>query len=357
MDSFSKPSRPSTIDKRVPLRRDESTETTRSSYVSTTPGSGESEWEEEERVHSPVEQTGTKKEAEPMSPVVVVLYVVAFYLVFQILTRPDDVDVFSNPMTTIPQSHSPLSMDIPRYHLPYQLPHIPSHTTPTENASRASWWRVILGFMFYPVYLAVTLIATPLPLSLNALSLLTKLVSTLLWPFTSLAQLLFRSCVTYPWNICIRIMDLLYPAFVFVGGILGVGCLIGGMAGWIGSVCINRYIEWKEGDTKQVKTRKRKTRSSSRRVYRKKDSSEFPKPRSYILQVKPLDNPAPRHPREPSLSGSSTERPQSSEEILHDPISLLSERSRVKLVDWGEKGLGTARERVVVGIRKRGRRG
>lgn len=72
MDSFSKPSRPSTIDKRVPLRRDESTETTRSSYVSTTPGSEESEWEEEERVHSPVEQTGTKKEAEPMSPVVVV---------------------------------------------------------------------------------------------------------------------------------------------------------------------------------------------------------------------------------------------------------------------------------------------
>lgn len=70
MDGFLKPSRPSTIDKRVPLRRDESTET-RSSYVSTTPGSGASEWEEEERVHSPVQQ-GETKEVEPMSPIVVV---------------------------------------------------------------------------------------------------------------------------------------------------------------------------------------------------------------------------------------------------------------------------------------------
>lgn len=290
-----------------------------------------------------------------MSPIVVVLYVVAFYLVFQILTRPDDVDLFSNPTTTIPQSQSP--MDIPRYHLPYQLPHIPGPTTPIENACKASWWRVILGYMVYPIYRAVTIIATPLPLSLSALSLLTKLVATLLWPFISLAQLLFRSCVTYPWNICIRVLDLLYPVFVFVGGILGVGCLIGGMAGWIGSVCMNRYIEWKEGDTKQVKTRAKKIRSSSRRVHRKRHSSESPKTRSYISQVKPLDNPAARHPRKPSLSGSSTERPQSSEEILHDPISLLSERSRVKPARWEEKGLGTARERVVVGIRKRGRRG
>ncbi|ADV21178.1 hypothetical protein CNBC2760 [Cryptococcus gattii WM276] len=353
MDNFLKPSRPFTSDKRVPLRRDESTETTRSSYASTPPASGTSEWEEEEGVYRPIEQTKTKN--EPMSPVVVVLYVVAFYLVYQILTRPDDVDLFSNSTTTIPQSHTPPPMDIPRYHHPYQLPHIPSPTMPLDNPSEAPWWRVILRFMVYPINLAVALIATILPLSLNALSLLIKLVSTLLWPFTSLAQLLFRTFVTYPWNICMRVLDLFYPVFVFVGGTLGVGCLIGGMAGWIGSVCISRYIEWKEGDRKRAKTRRRKTRPASWKVHLRRDSSESSKAKSHSLQVKPSDNLAPRHHRKPSLSGSSTERPQSPDEILHDPISLLSERSKIKRADWGEKGLGTARERVIVGIRKRRR--
>lgn len=247
-------------------------------------------------------------------------------------------------------------MDIPRYHHPYQLPHVPGPTMPLENPSEAPWWRVIFRFMVYPINLAVALIATTLPLSLNALSLLIKLVSTLLWPFTSLAQLLFRTFVTYPWNICMRLLDLFYPVFVFVGGTLGVGCLIGGMAGWIGSVCISRYIKWKEGDRKRAKTRRRKTRSASWKVHLRRDSSESSKTKSHSLQVKPSDNPAPRHHRKPSLSGSSTERPQSPDEILHDPISLLSERSKIKRADWGEKGLGTARERIIVGIRKRRRR-
>lgn len=70
MDNFLKPSRPFTSDKRVPLRRDGSTETTRSSYASTPPASGTSEWEEEEGVYRPIEQTKTKN--EPMSPIVVV---------------------------------------------------------------------------------------------------------------------------------------------------------------------------------------------------------------------------------------------------------------------------------------------
>jgi hypothetical protein len=62
------------------------------------------------------------------------------------------------------------------YHMQYQFPHIPSPIPPSTSTSStssggSSTWRLVLGVAVYPVYIAITLVAMPLPFLYNALYL------------------------------------------------------------------------------------------------------------------------------------------------------------------------------------------
>ncbi|WWD18023.1 hypothetical protein CI109_102470 [Kwoniella shandongensis] len=194
-----------------------------------------------------------KKREEPMSPVVVVLYVIALYLIFQILTRSDDHEILSHLPPTSSILHSPKSpLDLQQYHLPYQFPHLPNPmpSIPPSSSTSPSIWRTIANILVYPVYLAVALVVTPLPFLLVGLRLLLELIGTILYPLTVTGRILFRTFVKGPWGLFVRILEIFYPVYVFVGGVLGVGCVLGLGAGWVGKVILDSLLRWKDGKRK-----------------------------------------------------------------------------------------------------------
>ncbi|OCF41391.1 hypothetical protein I317_04782 [Kwoniella heveanensis CBS 569] len=203
-----------------------------------------------------------RKRSEPTSPVVVVLYVVALYLIFQILTRSDEHEVLGHlhlPTTSssFMQSQSPRSnIDVSQqqqpYHLPYQFPPIPNPmpSIPKDKEDGISFWRLLLGILMYPLYLVVTLLATPLPIILNLLHILKEVVEiVLLYPVISVVRAIFWTFVMGPWGVIKGILDIFYPVYVFVGGVVGVGCVMGLGAGWVGRMALDWVIAWKNGTT------------------------------------------------------------------------------------------------------------
>jgi len=184
-----------------------------------------------------------------MSPVVVVFYVTALYIIFQILTRSDEGDILSHlPATSSFRQQSALAghggnvhSDVTPhpYSLPYHLPHLtsPLHTS---TDSSTSFWRTLLAILVYPLYLAITVIAIPMPLLVTAINLLLSVVGTILYPFTSMARVIGRTLVVGPLGVAKSILALFYPFFSFVGGVIGVGAVMGISAGWIGKTS----LEW-----------------------------------------------------------------------------------------------------------------
>ncbi|WVF70799.1 hypothetical protein IAT40_005593 [Kwoniella sp. CBS 6097] len=199
-----------------------------------------------------------RKRSEPTSPVVVVLYVVALYLIFQILTRSDEKEVLGHlhlptSSSSFMQSQSPRSnMDISQqpYHLPYQFPPIPNPipSIPKDKEDGGvSFGRLLLGILMYPLYLIITLLATPLPIILNLLHILKEIVViVLLYPILSIVKAIFRTFVLGPWGVIRGILDAFYPVYVFVGGVVGVGCVMGLGAGWVGRLMLDWVIAWKD---------------------------------------------------------------------------------------------------------------
>ncbi|KAK6905578.1 hypothetical protein I203_106408 [Kwoniella mangroviensis CBS 8507] len=222
-----------------------------------------SDWEIEELEEIHRAGGRGRKRNEPTSPLKAVLYVVSLYLIFQILTRSDELDIFpsSNPSTSsIRQSHSPpSSMEVPSYpHLPYGFPPIPNpipSALPPQPGT--SWWRLFFGVLLYPVYLLATILTTPLPLILNILYLLKELLKIILYPILVVLYALYGTFIAAPLGVVRRVLEAFYPLVVFIGGLVGVGCTLGLGVGWIGRWVLDSILNWKNRRQAESKLRRR----------------------------------------------------------------------------------------------------
>lgn len=168
----------------------------------------------------------------------------------------------------------------------------------------------------------------------------------------------------------------LYPVYVFVGGMLGVGCVMGLGAGWAGRKGVEYLTRGRDGKT-GAKDRDLDSRRSGSRLggIRQSSTSHIARHRTPELDL----HFHSIHPQPSSLHSSSRE---STPPNPHTPISyrpttapsLFPEdsisrkggtRVHVKLVDGeeGDKtlekvrtsmGKGTGREGAAVGMRRRG---
>lgn len=309
------------------------------------------------------------------------------------------------------------------YHMPYQFPHIPSPIPPSTSTSTtssggSSTWRLVLGVAVYPVYIAITLIAMPLPFLYNALYLVFGILGTVLYPFTSTIRLLTRTFLYTPLGIARSILAVFYPVYVFVGGVVGVGCVMGLGAGWAGKLGFDLITgrsrrSKRNGSSKSSKSRRSKssrTKSSSssrhRNEHRDREQAMYPedsKANAPVPVPAPAPGPAPiiAHPQ--PLRGRSVERdlldrwsrgelnykatygspPSDDSSVpLHTPQDDMRatlpdvpypyfptkperRKSRLSFGDLEDataskagstRGVGTAREPVVVGVRRRGLR-
>jgi hypothetical protein len=203
---------------------------------------GPEEWENGLEIKS--ERRKRRKRDEPMSPIAVVCYVVFFYIIWQILTRSDETEILGHlPLSHLQSLSSSLHSDLrsqpqSQYHLPYHLPQIPS-PIPNTQAESASTTRTLLGVLMYPFYLILTLIATPFPLILNLLSLIIQILGTVLYPITATARLMGQTFVLAPFGIVSNVLAVFYPVYVFVAGVIGVGCVLGLGVGWVGKLFLD----------------------------------------------------------------------------------------------------------------------
>ncbi|BEJ00729.1 hypothetical protein CcaverHIS631_0505860 [Cutaneotrichosporon cavernicola] len=313
-----------------------------------------SDWEEEEEEEEEqVEVVQPVRKDEPMSPVAVVLYVVFFYVVWQILTRADDTEILEHlpsgsPLFTAQPSYERNNPPAPQYQLPYALQQLPSPLPPAEAPST---WRWVLASLIYPVYIAITLIAIPLPFLLNALNLLTNIIATIIYPITSTFRLLARTFVLAPLIVVRDFLSALYPVYVFVGGVVGVGAFLGVAFGWAGRIVLNLVL--------RPRSRRRKGgRSKSKR-------------RAGTLSNEDDSPPTRRHslpPQSSTFASQQRSRPVSAsfEDTVSRRASGSYERRFVPIVDVIEIDDGeylpyeqshtTARQGVVLGVRRRGGR-
>ncbi|KAL1407699.1 hypothetical protein Q8F55_007132 [Vanrija albida] len=355
-------------------------------------------WEEDEDMYdaaraSPPQQ----RKEEPMSPVAVVLYVVFFYIVWQILTRSDDTEILSHLPSGSPllsphalERSSSLPPPQPQQHpyLPYPLPQLPSPIQAAGGSESSSTWRVVLGTIVYPIYLAIALIAIPLPYLVNAVNLILSILSTILYPVTSTSRLLAKTFVIAPLNVVYGLISALYPVYVFVGGVVGVGCFMGMGAGWIGQLGLGWILRPKQLPRRRKSRRVKSPRSghptlsqdeqaapsltrhsslhrsgsvSFERPILEQRASSFEHRASATFERPVISRPTSGTFERPILS-----RPVSGSYTAPGsrPLSGSYERRYVPIVDVlqigddlvavDNHGHGTAREAVVLGLRRRG---
>lgn len=243
-----------------------------------------------------------------------VVYVTAAYLIFQLLTRSDDLEILSHlPPTSSLRSPSSsashlnlggsnLHSDLggqshnPYAGLPYHLPQIPSpmvKTAPGDD-SPSSFFRVVLGILVYPIYLLVTLIAVPLPLLLNALHIIASCLATILYPLTSTSRLIFRTFILTPLSLFRSVLAIFYPIYTFIGGVIGVGCVMGFGTAYIGKISLDLFL----GRNRKSKSRSQRKSGSGRgsRISSKSSrSTRSSKKRDLKLDIRPMSDsdPAP----------------------------------------------------------------
>ncbi|KAL7423808.1 hypothetical protein Q5752_001392 [Cryptotrichosporon argae] len=202
-----------------------------------------------------------RRKDEPMSPVAVVLYVVFFYTIWQILTRSDDGEILAHlPPTSplrnpfgIPMDHSSPASS-PYGHMPYHLPALPSPSS-AQDAS-PSTLRLVFGVAMYPIYLALALLAIPVPYLFSFVLSLLGFVGVVLSPFTMTVRLIMRTFVVGPLGLLSNCIAALFPIYVFVGAVVTVGLLMGLGAGWVGQVGLDYLLRKKSGQGTAVKQRK-----------------------------------------------------------------------------------------------------
>lgn len=197
------------------------------------------------------------------------VYVTAVYLTFQLLTRSSDEEILGHlaPDSHIRYAHradsalpGTSSSSHQHSYMPYGFPHIPSPLPPSAggDASGAeqgmSWGRFILGLVMYPFYIIVTLLAVPVPLLLNLAHLLVSVLRAALYPVTTTTRFMFRTFLFTPLGAVRAILAAFYPIYMFVGGIVGTGCVLGVGAAWAGRLGLDLLLGRRRGKTsKRVK--------------------------------------------------------------------------------------------------------
>lgn len=331
----------------------------RVSYLSSDTMMSDEMWPEDEEA-----DMKRRQDEQPMSAFVVIrelaeyleltsVYVVFFYLVWQILTRSDENEILSHLPSTSPLrgqqglavEHS-ASQQQP-YQFPYALPHIPSPIRDMEAAAASassSTWRTVLQSILYPFYFLLTLAVIPLPFLNQALTLIMSVVGTIIYPLTSTTRLLSRTFIVAPLQVVQGLFQALYPVYVFVGGVLGLGCFLGMSAGWIGQYSLDLLLT--------RKSPKRKTRRHKTKKHHSHSHSSTSSPESIDASAAVERSVAaagsPRQPRSPEIR------------TFHGryvPVADIYDDRDFELAGSAVKaGRSSAREPVVVGIRRRGMR-
>jgi hypothetical protein len=233
----------------------------------------------------------------------------------------------------------------------------------------------VLHAAVYPVSLLVTLVAIPLPWLVNALLLVGSVLSTILYPVTWTARLLARTFILAPVHVVLAFLHTLYPVYVFVGGVVGVGAVLGVAFGWAA-----RLLTWLLLDrrasassaTAAQPLRKRRRRSRTKRY-------SFPQADHTAARVERLERAAERAERaERSERDVVSPLPQHQYEYERRYVPITDFTDYVQISDGmlaaldasrsatspgpgpasatATRGAGNAREAVVLGLRRRGLR-
>jgi hypothetical protein len=297
-------------------------------------------------------QGGTKrrkKKDEPMSPIAVVCYVVFFYVIWQILTRSDETEILSHvPIAHLKSLSSNLHSDLrsqsqSQYHLPYHLPQIPSPMPNTAGES-PSTSRTVFGVIMYPFYILITIIATSFPLLVYVLHILFDIIVAILYPITATLRLFGRTFILAPFSVISNAVAVFYPLYVFIAGVIGVGCVLGLGVGWVGKLFLDIVFGRKRPST----GRRRSVHDS--RQYPIGSRSSMPGPTTQANRRKAF-TPSSGEEREHLHTPKNTYRPlEDEDEEDEDDVQYVSQRyagSRVKTRSgtWDPH---------VVGLRKRG---
>lgn len=282
------------------------------------------------------------------------VYVVFFYLVWQILTRSDENEILSHLPSTSPLrgqqghavEHASASQQQP-YQFPYALPHIPSPIRDMEAAAASSsTWRTVLQSVLYPFYFLVTLAVIPLPFLNQALGLIMSVVGTIVYPLTSTTRLLSRTFIVGPLQVVQGLFQALYPVYVFVGGVLGLGCFLGMSAGWIGQYSLDLLLARKSPGKRKARRKSKKHHSHSH------SSHSEPIDAAAALERSLAAAGSPRQPRSPEIRTFHGRYVPVAD--IYDDRDLGLSGSAVSRA--GARASTSAREPVVVGIRRRGMR-
>lgn len=287
------------------------------------------------------------------------VYVIAVYIIFQILTRSDDSDILSH----LPQSISHHLPHLPQnspYQLPYQFPHLPN-PLPNTNPEKSSTWRTILGVLVYPFYLLITILATPMPLLNTMLRIIVSIVTTVFYPITSTTRIMTRTFLLTPLNLVMNVVRALYPLWVFIGGTISIGCVLGVTAGWAGRVGLDWVLGRNRNRDRNPKKNKNNTTEANEqrphdlkrtRSSRSSRSTRLSEPLKISVRDKRPTSPSSGDEPVPHTPGSSVHP------ILTEGGGGWQERGSKK--GWGagvEEGYrtGTGREGSVLGTRRRAR--
>jgi hypothetical protein len=307
------------------------------------------------------------------------VYVFIFYIIWEIFTRSDEIDIFPS-LPHLRSHHLPeLSLPSP-YQLPYHVPQLPSPPTTDSNSSVL---RIAFNIIYYPFYIVFTLLAYPVPLIIYILSSVFSVISTLAYPLTATARLGARTLVVAPWNIFKGIVAELWPLISLFGWISAASCLVGIGAWWVDGAIMG----WIRGDGPRKKGKPSRSghRTSSKTAGSKRSASHL----SYAPAPLPLLPPA--HSAKPSthkeIDDSGSDSPPqpytpSQATLAHLPhiphlphvphlpsladlplpaIGGANKGRRKASVGFDESatgglGRGSAREGKVLGVRQRGSR-
>lgn len=294
-----------------------------------------------------------KKKDEPMSPIAVVCYVVFFYVIWQILTRSDETEILSHlPLGHIQSLSSSHHSDLrsppqSQYHLPYHLPQIPS-PMPNTNDESVSAARTIFGIIMYPFYLLINVIAIPLPLLLDALYLLFRVIVAILYPITATLRVLGRTFILAPFSVVSSAVSVFYPLYVFIAGVIGVGCVLGLGVGWAGKFFLDILFGRKRSSARSKSTLGTRPPTAGSR-------SSQPASPSAAFRNKVL-TPSSGEEREYIQTPKTGFRPMEEEAEDEDDVKYISER-HIGGSMRNKSNYGGNREARVVGLRQRGSRG
>lgn len=223
--------------------------------------------------------------------------------------------------------------------------------------------------MVYPIYLIITILATPLPLLLNGLNLILLVLTTILYPLTSTIRLMTRTFLVGPFSVLLRIAEALYPIGSFVAGVVGVGCVMGAGAGYVGKAGLNLLLGRGRKDRAKKVKRSRSDRKSTVASSEGKEgtAASLPVTGSRVKEGRgerrdvAANGEKKERPRQISTSSASEgEVPYTPTEVFHPKmyVELGSTRKEKNRVGGNERvnvdiTRGTAREGNAMGVRRR----